>query len=203
MDWKLINYYTGLVVSAVGGVVSGLDPNQAMLDLPLDLTGVQDGTYQLVGTISYFAPGIGNLTDELFAWTQFDVHNQPADLVFTGPASVLFPATDGYRDQVSVIARNSPQPLRLIRLHGRSGRLRRSDRSDAAFPLCLSGTGLDLEWQGQRWPHRPRGHLLLDGPSNRFRRPSLNRRALQRRGEAGTVRAENDESNRECHRLRR
>lgn len=99
---------TGRVVSGIGTTVTGLEPDESgNVTIPLDLTGIRSGYYDLRGTVSYDDPEFGHF-DAQIREASFRVDaSAPVVTSARASASTIFPVADGYRDSVAIETRAS------------------------------------------------------------------------------------------------
>jgi hypothetical protein len=93
----------GVVVSGFGGTVSGLElDGDGYLTVPVDLTGLSSGTYDLGGTIEYDDPDFGHLQGPLSAGSFAVDSSKPVIQSVKVTWGTIYPARDGYRDAADI-----------------------------------------------------------------------------------------------------
>ncbi|WP_370288877.1 hypothetical protein [Nocardioides sp.] len=93
-------------VRGFGATVVGLTRDSAgMVVVPIDLTGIRSGTYDIRGTVEYDDPDFGHVSGEINASWPFTVDADAPVISSVGVSSTtVFPVPDGYRDQIDISA---------------------------------------------------------------------------------------------------
>lgn len=91
------------VVPGFGGTVTGLVPDaNGYIAVPVDLTGLVSGGYDLGGTISYDDPDFGHLEGPLNGGSFGVDSSKPVIASVKVSAPAVYPVQDGYVDQVEI-----------------------------------------------------------------------------------------------------
>lgn len=87
----------------IGTTVSGLEPDEdGFVMIPVDLTGLQSGFYDLGGRVSYDDPDFGQFDERIDGLTfRVDV-TAPVVTAVQASDSTIFPVADGFHDIVSI-----------------------------------------------------------------------------------------------------
>jgi hypothetical protein len=91
------------VVPGFGGTTTGLVPDaNGYVTVPVDLTGLTSGAYELGGTIGYDDPDFGHLEGPLSGGGFAVDSSKPVIGSVTVSAPTIYPVADGYVDQVEL-----------------------------------------------------------------------------------------------------
>src|SRR5262249_41519171 len=103
VDLTVTRISTNKVVPRFGGEVTGLDPDaHGYLTVPVDVTGLSSGPYDLGGTLAYDDPDFGHLEGQLSAGSFNVDSSKPVIGSVTVSAPTVYPVEDGYLDQVEL-----------------------------------------------------------------------------------------------------
>jgi hypothetical protein len=150
LDWHLTRVSDGTAVDGFGGQVTGLGSDVASAHL-LDLTGLGNGLYKLVGTVSKDTADFGTVTGTLPGTLDFRVDNTaPVIGPVTKSASTVYPFQDGYQDTVTIsVPRTSYADVALLTIVRDST----GETIRTLSPYCPScGKNFTFIWNARMYP---------------------------------------------------
>ncbi|MBZ5734476.1 hypothetical protein K8Z61_08195 [Nocardioides sp. TRM66260-LWL] len=95
----------GRLVSGVGGPLTGLRTSDGVVRATLDVRSLRTGAYDLGGTLTYQDPDVGTLTGPLEPYRLLVDATPPGRVSVRLSRASVYPAVDGYRDDLIVTTR--------------------------------------------------------------------------------------------------